>query len=226
MLTSFTKAETYYRRDFTNPELKQRVKLDPPDRRLTIDEEDLFMGPNRQAVDIDDLFSRNRQPPPPPEPRPASPIVLIAQPLTQRLIVQDGNGNNVDVYQARAQGRGNIQVVDNEDEADDVVEVRRQPLAAPRPQGRVVPRPAVEVRKTNAERQKKYVETQQADSQLKREYLAKRRAIDEKKTVKKMLLELNAGSKEWNKTQSATKIKYELKLANGKYISGKYPELS
>jgi hypothetical protein len=70
------------------------------------------------------------------------------------------------------------------------------------------------------------VETQQADRELKREYLAKRRAIDEKKTVKKMLLELNAGTKEWNKTQSATKIKYELKLLNGKYISGKYPELS
>jgi hypothetical protein len=140
--------------------------------------------------------------------------------------VQDGNGNNVDVYQARAQGRGIIQVVDNEDEADSVVEVRRQPLASPRPQGRVVPRPAAEVRKTNAERQKKYVETQQADRELKREYLAKRRAIDEKKTVKKMLLDLNAGTKEWNKTQSATKIKYELKLLNGKYISGKYPELS
>ncbi len=70
------------------------------------------------------------------------------------------------------------------------------------------------------------METQQADRDLKKEYLAKRKSIDEKKMVKKMLLDLNAGSKEWNKTQSVTKIKYELKLVNGKYISGKYPELS
>jgi hypothetical protein len=67
---------------------------------------------------------------------------------------------------------------------------------------------------------------QQADRELKKEYLAKRKAIDEKKTVKKMLIELNSGTKEWNKTQTSTKIKYELKLVNGKYVSGKFPELS
>jgi hypothetical protein len=227
MLTSFTKAETYYRRDFTNPELRQRVKLDPRGQILTIDEPDFYMGGQEQgqapkpanktitSVDIDNIPAT--QPPP-------QPVILPAVRLTQPLIVQDANGNNVDFYQARAQGRGNIQVVDDED--DDNEDEVQQPQPPPRPRGRIVPRPVAQIRKTNAERQKKYVETQQADRDLKKEYLAKRKAIDEKKTVKKMLLELNAGSKEWNKTQSATKIKYELKLVNGEYISGKYPELS
>jgi hypothetical protein len=232
MLTSFTKAETYYRRDFTNPELRQRVKVAPPERDLTIDEEDFYMGGQEQgqlpkpanktvlALDIDG------QPPPPPPP----PVILPAIRLTQPLIVQDANGNNVDFYQARAQGRGDIQVVnnddDNEDEDEDEITVRQQPVPVPRPRGRIVPRPEAEIRKTNAQRQKRYVETQQADRELKKEYLAKRKVIDEKKTVKKMLIELNSGTKEWNKTQTSTKIKYELKLVNGKYVSGKFPELS
>ena len=80
-------------------------------------------------------------------------------------------------------------------------------------------------RKTNAERQKKYVEAQKADSGKKKEYLAQRKAIDEKKSVKKMLLELNSGAKLWEKTQAATKTKYDLKKkSDGKYVSGKYPE--
>jgi hypothetical protein len=63
MLTSFTKADTYYRRDFTNPELRQRVKVAPPDLPLTINEEDFYMGPEasrrgsrrgQDAVDIPD----------------------------------------------------------------------------------------------------------------------------------------------------------------------------
>lgn len=228
MLTSFTKADTYYRRDFTNPELRQKVKVAPPDTTLTIDEPDFFMGTdvttrgsrkNQDAVDIDDVFPLENQPPPPPPPPPR---IVEAIRLSEPLIVQDANGNNVDFYQSRSRVGRNVEIV--EDNTNNAIQITQE-VPAPRQLRATVPQSLDKIRKSNAERQKKYVEAQKADQELRKEYEAKRKSIDEKKSVKKMLIELNAGSKEWNKTQASTKVKYDLKLVNGKYISGKYPEL-
>jgi hypothetical protein len=229
MLTSFTKADTYYRRDFTNPELKQKVKVAPPELTLSIDEPDFFMGTDasrrgsRRGQDAVDIPDEPPQPQAGMEIDDQPPRVLPAIRLSEPLIVQDANGNNIDFYQSRSRVGRNVEIV--EDNANNAIQITQE-LPAPRQQRATLPQTIDKIRKTNAERQKKYVEAQKADQDLKKEYEAKRKTIDEKKSVKKMLLELNAGSKEWNKTQSATKVKYDLKLVNGRYISGKFPELS
>jgi len=129
--------------------------------------------------------------------------------ISQRIPVTDQNGQTRDLIAERAAGQMNI-------------------LPEYFAVGRPIAPPSVDKQKTgqsNAQRQKKYVEAQKADSVKKKEYLAQRKAIDEKKSVKKMLLELNSGAKLWEKTQAATKTKYDLKKkSDGKYVSGKYPE--
>jgi hypothetical protein len=230
MLTSFTKADTYYRRDFTNPELRQRVKIAPPRQTLSVDEEDFFMATerpipgsrrNQAALDIDDMLAGPQQADNSERP------MIQAQPLppprlSESLIVQDQNGNDIEFYEERSRVGRNVEIV--ADNANNAIQITQE-LPAPRQQRASAPPSINQTRKTNAERQKKYVEAQKADPEKKKEYLAQRKAIDEKKSVKKMLLELNSGEKVWEKTQAATKTKYDLKqTSDGKYVSGKYPE--
>ena len=218
MLTSFTKTETYYRRDFTEPELKQKVKIAPERRNLEINE-----GLNEDIAFMNRLSEpavKARQ-----ELQRANAARLDVQgsmrgidvdvddlPLSQRIPVRDAAGQNRDLFAERAAGRMNNIL-------PEYIAVAR-PIAPPS-----VDKQIEKTRKTNAERQKKYVEAQKADSVKKNEYLAQRKAIDDKKSVKKMLFELNKGTKLWNKTQAVTKTKYDLKKnSDGKYVSGKYPE--
>jgi len=209
MLTSFTKTETYYRRDFTEPELRQKVKI-APERRNT----EIIPGSNP------DVAFMNRSPETAVKARQALQrenaarqgsmlgIDLDNVSISERIPVTDQNGQTRDLIAERAAGQMNI------------LPAVARPIAPPS-----VDKQIEKTRKTNAERQKKYVEAQKADSGKKKEYLAQRKAIDEKKSVKKMLLELNSGAKLWNKTQAATKTKYDLKKkSDGKYVSGKYPE--
>ena len=213
MLTSFTKTETYYRRDFTEPELRQKVKI-APERRNT----EIIEGQNP------DVAFMNRLPETAVKARQALQRENAARQgsmlgidldnvsiLSERIPVTDQNGQTRDLIAERAAGQMNI--------LPEYIAVAR-PIAPPS-----VDKQIEKTRKTNAERQKKYVEAQKADSGKKKEYLAQRKAIDEKKSVKKMLLELNSGAKLWEKTQAATKTKYDLKKkSDGKYVSGKYPE--
>ena len=212
MLTSFTKTETYYRRDFTEPELRQKVKI-APERRNT----EIIPGSNP------DVAFMNRLPETAVKARQALQrenaarqgsmlgIDLDNVSISERIPVTDQNGQTRDLIAERAAGQMNI--------LPEYIAVAR-PIAPPS-----VDKQIEKTRKTNAERQKKYVEAQKADSGKKKEYLAQRKAIDEKKSVKKMLLDLNSGAKLWNKTQAATKTKYDLKKkSDGKYVSGKYPE--
>ena len=215
MLTSFTKTETYYRRDFTEPELRQKVKIAPERRNTEIiegeDEDIAFMNRLSEAA------IKARQ-----ELQRANATRLDEQgsmrgidvdnlPLSQRIPAIAQNGQIIDVIGERAAGRMN-----------NILPAAARPIAPPS-----VDKQIEKTRKTNAERQKKYVEAQKADSVKKKEYLAQRKAIDEKKSVKKMLFELNSSppTKLWNKTQAATKTNYDLKKnSDGKYVSGKYPE--
>ena len=213
MLTSFTKTETYYRRDFTEPELRQKVKIAPERRNTEIiegeDPDVAFMNrlpekavKARQALQRENAARQGAM----------VGIDVDNLPLSQRIPVTDQNGQRRDLFAERAAGQMNNIL-------PEYIAVAR-PNAPPS-----VDKQIEKTRKTNAERQKKYVEAQKADSVKKKEYLAQRKAIDEKKSVKKMLLELNSGAKLWNKTQAATKTKYDLKKnSDGKYVSGKYPE--
>jgi hypothetical protein len=230
MLTSFTKADTYYRRDFTNPELKQRVKIAPPRQTLRIDEDDFFMATerpiagsrrNQEALDIDDSLAGPAQADN--SERPIIPAQPLPPPrLSESLIVQDQNGNDIDFYESRSRVGRNVEIV--EDNANNAIQITQE-LPAPRQQRASAPLSINKTRKTNAERQKKYVEAQKSDPEKMKAYLEQRKAIDEKKSIKKMLFELNKGIKLWNKTQAATKTKYDLKSnSDGQYVSGKYPE--
>ena len=212
MLTSFTKTETYYRRDFTEPELRQKVKIAPERRNTEIIEGEnpdvAFMNrlpetavKARQALQRENAARQGAM----------ASIVLDNLPLSQKIPVKDATGQTIDLIAERSAGQMNI--------LPEYIAVAR-PSTPPS-----VDKQIEKTRKTNAERQKKYVEAQKADTVKKKEYLAQRKAIDEKKSVKKMLLELNSGAKLWEKTQAATKTKYDLKnKSDGKFVSGKYPE--
>jgi hypothetical protein len=218
MLTSFTKTETYYRRDFTEPELRQKVKIAPERRNTEIIEGEhadiAFMNrlsepavKARQELQRANAARRDAQ-----GSMRGIDVDVDNLPLSQRIPVTDQNGQRRDLFAERAAGQMNNIL-------PEYIAVAR-PNAPPS-----VDKQIEKTRKTNAERQKKYVEAQKADSVKKNEYLAQRKAIDEKKSVKKMLFELNKGTKLWNKTQAVTKTKYDLKKnSDGKYVSGKYPE--
>jgi hypothetical protein len=90
--------------------------------------------------------------------------------LSEPLIVQDANGNNVDFYQSRSRVGRNVEIV--EDNANNAIQITQE-LPAPRQQRATLPQSIDKIRKTNAERQKKYVEAQKAEQGLKQRVFGK-----------------------------------------------------
>ena len=153
MLTSFTKTETYYRRDFTEPELRQKVKIAPERRNTEIiegeDPDVAFMNrlpetavKARQALQRENAARQGSM----------LGIDLDNVSISERIPVTDQNGQTRDLIAERAAGQMNI------------LPAAARPIAPPS-----VDKQIEKTRKTNAERQKKYVEAQKADSGKKKE---------------------------------------------------------